>query len=130
MLAAALPVLMACGAGSSGGSYTSPYTNALSRAELEEADTRNAYEAIERLRPRWLVVRSMRSFSIETEVVVFQDETYLGNQEVLRSIGTEGIFEIEYLDGATAQARLSGIGDKHVQGAIILHMSPPPQRDR
>jgi hypothetical protein len=128
VLAVTLPVLMACGSSSSNETYTSPYTNALSRAELEGANTRNAYEAVERLRPRWLVVRSgMRSFHIETEVAVFQDEMYLGDQDVLRTIGTDGIFSIEYLDGSTAKARLTGIGDKHIQGAIIIHMQPTPE---
>ena len=37
----------------------------------------------------------------------------------------EGVYEIRYLDGATAKATLPGLGDRHVQGAIVVHMSPP-----
>jgi len=87
---------------------------------------RNAYEAVERLRPRWLTVRSgPRSFNVETEVVVFQGMMLLGNQDVLERIGIDGIYEIRYLDGATASASLPGLGGRHVDGAIIIYMSPP-----
>jgi hypothetical protein len=86
-----------------------------------------AYEVVEQLRPRWLVVRSgMRSFSMETEVVVFQDQLFLGNQSALRGIGIDGIYEIRYIDGPTAKATLAGLGDRHVQGAIVIHMMTPP----
>jgi hypothetical protein len=87
---------------------------------------RNLYDVVERLRPRWLVVRSgMRSFSMETQVVVFQGQLFLGTQDALRNLGTEGVYGMQYLDGATAKATLPGIGDRHVQGAIVVHMSPP-----
>jgi hypothetical protein len=100
----------------------------ITRAELWESGVTNAYDGVLRLRPRWLQVRSMRSFSRETEVVVFQDQLFLGNQDALRRLGVDGIYAIRYLDGATAKATLPGLGDKHVQGAIVIHMSPlsPP----
>jgi hypothetical protein len=80
---------------------------------------------VQRLRPRWLVVRSMRSFSVETVVAVFQDNLYLGNPDELRRIGVDGIYSIEYIDGATAQATLPGLRDLHIEGAIVVHMAPP-----
>ncbi len=98
----------------------------ITRAELDQVDVRNAYEAVQRLRPRWLVVRSgPRSFQMETEVVVFQDQMFLGNQEMLERIGTEGIYSIRYLDGPTAKASLPELGNRHVQGAIVISMRPP-----
>lgn len=100
----------------------------ITRAELEDVGARTAYEAIQRLRPRWLVVRSMRSFSIETVVVAFQDRLLLGTaDDALQRVGIDGIYEIEYVDGVTAQATLPGIRDIHVEGAIVLHMSPPSE---
>jgi hypothetical protein len=126
-LAAALPIFLACAAGPRPDEAVRPRSDVLTRAELRETGATNAYEAVQRLRPRWLVVRSgMRSFSLETEVVVFQDQVFLGNQEALQRIGVEGIYELRYLDGVTAKATLSGIGSRHVQGAIIVHMSAPP----
>lgn len=126
VLAAAVLGVAACGPASPSGQAPRPRTDVLTREELQQVGVRTAYEAVQRLRPRWLIVRSgMRSFSMETEVVVFQDQLFLGNQEALRRIGIDGIYEIRYLDGATAKATLPGIGDRHVQGAIVLHMSPP-----
>ena len=92
--------LVGCASGSSQeGQAPNPGSNVLTRAQLEEAGVRNAYEAVERLRPRWLTV--------------------------LERIGIDGIYEIRYLDGATASASLPGLGGRHVDGAIIIYMSPP-----
>lgn len=124
--AVALPLLVACASGSSQrDEQPRPRTDVLTREDLQRAEVRNAYEAVQRLRPRWLLVRSgMRSFSLETEVVVFQDQMFLGNQDALERIGIDGIYEIRYLDGATAKARLPGLGSRHVQGAIVVYMGP------
>lgn len=129
-LALALPVLVvACSSSASPAPPPRPTSSTIiTRAELDDLGARDVYSAIQRLRPRWLVVRSMRSFSIETVVVAFQDRLLLGNAEALQRVGTEGIYEIEYIDGATAQATLPGIRDIHVEAAIVLHMSPPTDR--
>ncbi len=129
LVLAALPALLACASGSG---FEAPRTssNVITRAELAEIDVRNAYEAVHRLRPRWLLVRGgPRSFSSETDVVVFQDETFLGTLDALERLGTEGIYTIRYLDGPTAQATLSGIRNRHIQGAIVVSLRPPERRD-
>ena len=129
LVAAALPALVACASSSSGREAPSPFSPVLTRAELQEVDARNVHEAIERLRPRWLMVRGgPRSFSMETDIVVYQEKSYLGTvaEGVLQRMGTEGIYEIRHLDGTTAKATLLGIGDRHVEGAIIIYMSRPP----
>lgn len=120
----------ACGSQSTaGGRQPSPsYSDVITREELQALGSRTAYEAIQHLRPRWLQVSGgPRSFSIETEVVVFQDNAMLGNQDALKLVGIEGIYSIRYLDGVTAKASLPGLGDRHLQGAIVLSMHP--QRD-
>ena len=125
VLAAALPVMVACVSGSGLEGPRPSSSSVITRAELTAVEVRNAYEAIYRLRPLWLKVRSgARSFERTTEVVVFQDDMYLGNLDALERIGTEGIYTIRYVDGPTAQATLSGIGDIHIQGAIVISMSP------
>lgn len=126
LLAATLPMLAACASTSSGGEGPSPFSNVITRAELQDLGARNAYEAIDRLRPRWLTVRAGRSFNVETGVVVYQERSYLGGVDVLQRMGTDGIYEIRYLDGPTAKATLLGISDRHVEGAIVIYMSPPP----
>jgi hypothetical protein len=126
-LAAAIPMFLACASAPRPDAGLPQRLDILSGPELRETGATDAYEAVQRLRPRWLVVRSgMRSFSMETEVVVFQDQLFLGNQDALKRMGIEGIYEIRYLDGSTAKATLPGLGDRHVQGAIVVHMSPPP----
>ena len=128
VLAVALPVMVACASSSGFETPRSSYS-IITRAELAEINVRNAYEAIERLRPRWLVVRGGRSFSTTTQVAVFQDDMFLGNLDALERMGTEGIYTIRYVDGPTAQATLSGISDVHIQGAIVVSMRPPERRD-
>jgi hypothetical protein len=129
LLAAALPLLMACGARSSGDSAPSPHSDVLTRAELQDVDVPDLYEAIRRLRPRWLLVRGgMRSFTLESEIVVFQEQTYMGGLDILRTLGREGVFEIRYVDGPVAQATLPSIGDRHIEAAIVIYMGPPPNR--
>ncbi len=83
---------------------------------------RNLYDAIQQLRPRWLQVRGGdRSFGMATEVVVYQDQTYLGDVDTLRQLGTDMAYELRWIDGPTASATLTGIGSRHVAGAIILY---------
>jgi hypothetical protein len=119
--------LLGCGARTNTEGQPRPsYSDVITREELQALNVRSAYEAIQQLRPRWLqVMGGPRSFSIETEVVVFQDQAQLGNQDALKLVGTEGIYSIRYLDGVTAKASLPGLGDRHLQGAIIISMRPP-----
>ena len=126
VFAAALPACFACAHGAGrGGSARGIDLNIITREQIRELDVRTAYDVVERLRPRWLTVRGgPRSFQTETEVVVFQDEAYLGNQDVLLRMGTEGIYSIRYLDGTTASATLPGMSSRHVAGAIIISMRP------
>ena len=117
---------LACAARSNSEGQPRPSnSDIITREELQALNVRTAYEAIQQLRPRWLQVSGgPRSFSIETEVVVFQDQAQLGDQNTLKLVGTEGIYSIHYLDGVTAKASLPGLGDRHLQGAIIISMRP------
>jgi hypothetical protein len=95
----------------------------LSRDEIMNVGVNNLYDVVHRLRPRWLQVRGQRSFgqaALNTEVVVFQNQTMLGGVEVLREISPEMAMRIRYLDGTTATASLPGLGSRHVEGAIII----------
>lgn len=99
--------------------------------ELSEVRADNLYQAVERLRPRWLSVRSSRSFETETAIVVYQRQTRLGGTEVLRTMSTSSVRWLEYMDGPSASASLPGISrGTHIEGAIILHTSGDGARDR
>ena len=87
----------------------------------------NLYDVVERLRPRWLKVRSQdRSFGLTTSIVVFQNQTLLGTVETLRQLQPGLAYQLKYLDGTTAKNTLPGLAfEGHVAGAIILSTSPP-----
>jgi hypothetical protein len=124
-LAAVLPLFFAC---VQGPVRNAPGTdpNLLTSEQLREVDARNLYDVIERLRPRWLTVRGgPRSFGLETEIVVFQNEMYLGDVSTLRNLGADGVYTIRWLDGPTASATLPGMSSRHVSGAIVISMQPP-----
>jgi hypothetical protein len=131
VLALVLPAL-ACASNSPPGEEgpRPSFNNVITREELRQLDARTAFEAIRQLRPRWLqVTGGPRSFNMDTQIVVFQDEALLGNTDVLERMGTEGIYSIRYVDGATAKASLPGLGDSHIEAAIIVSMRPPNKPD-
>jgi len=126
VLAAALPGCFACAHGSASEDGPQTDRNLITREQIAEVDVRNAYDVVDRLQPRWLTVRGgPRSFGMETEIVVFQDNMYLGGPDVLRTMGAEGIYTIRYLDGSTASNTLPGIQGRHIAGAIIVSYRPP-----
>lgn len=98
----------------------------LTREQILEVEASNLYTVIQRLRPRWLNVRSVRSMGgMETQIVVMQNDMYLGNADHLRQMSPELAYEIQYMDGARAAATLPGItSGQHVEAAIIIRTRP------
>lgn len=106
----------ATGGGGEGGDR-----DVLTQEELATISVSNAYEAVERLRPRWLQIRTTRSLAGgPTEIVVYMNRGYLGGPEVLRQFTTNTIERMRYLDAAQATATLLGLGSRRVEGAIII----------
>jgi len=97
--------------------------NTLTQEEIATVRVANAYEAVERLRPRWLQIRAPKSLQDPTEVVVFLNNSYLGGPDVLRQFASTSITRLRYLDGSTASATLNGLGGRSVEGAIIVEVS-------
>ncbi len=97
----------------------------LTRQEIMSANVTNLYDVVSRLRPQWLEVaqRGDRSFGLQTNVVVFQNQTYLGGVDVLRQMSPELAYGIDWLDGSTASNTLPGLGSQHVAGAIVVKTS-------
>lgn len=124
--AALLPLLVyGCASQAQPSDGTGPsQASVLTREEMQGVNVRNLYDAIQELRPRWLYVRAVRSFNRDTEIVVFQDRLFLGTPDQLRQLGLDGVYWLEYIDGPTAQATLPGLRDRHVEGAIVIHMTP------
>lgn len=117
--------LSACATTRSGGTTTTR-SDRLTLEEIQGAQgAQNLYEVVQRLRPRWLNVRAAeRSFTMQAEIAVYQGQTYVGNVESLRQMGTSMAREMRYLDGPTATATLPGLGTgRHVAGAIVLTLN-------
>ena len=117
-------VVTACATSGERTRYRSDF---LTREEILSVDVGNLYEVVQRLRPRWLTAERRagdRSFGLETGVVVFQNQTFLGDINVLRQYGPSVAYSLRWMDGATASASLPGLGASHVAGAIIIGTSP------
>lgn len=127
LLAGLIPLLSGCaGSGSrAGGGYDS---TSISAEELASVEAGNLYDAIQRLRPRWLTVRSTRSLGMETVVGVFQGQSYLGQPDVLRQYPVTAVARLRYVDSATATATLPRVPNTHFDGAILLETRREPGR--
>jgi len=113
---------VAC-ASTRGGEDTQTRTNVLTRDEIMGVQgARDLYDVVQRLRPRWLTTRAgERSYGMATGIVVYQDQSRLGNVDQLRQLQPSAAFELRYLDGTTASATLPGLGaGQHVAGAIVV----------
>jgi hypothetical protein len=119
-LAAAL-VLTGCA--SSGTEQGSRNTSILTREEMVEMRVSNVYDAVERLRPRWLQIRTQMSLTSPTEIVVFMDRNYLGGPEMLRQFSPNDIARVRYMDGTTASATLPGMANRSVEAALIIEVT-------
>ena len=125
LVGTALLFLLAGCASTSEQRSTNRRSDVISSEELQEVKVNNLYEAIQRLRPRWLQARSQQSFNTPSQIVVFQNQTNLGGFEALRSLGTDAAHSIQFMDGPTAMASLPGLGSMQVMGAIVIHTSAP-----
>ncbi|HSJ25701.1 MAG TPA: hypothetical protein VK929_13585 [Longimicrobiales bacterium] len=109
--------LSACLSGGRPPAIGSP--NELTYEDLVRSETRNAYEAVEKLRPRWLRPGPDRSLRLETVILVYMDGVVLGGIEALRTVPLEAIRRIHVLDAVEAGA-LPGLGSRHVERVIML----------
>ena len=97
----------------------------LTREQILSAGATNLYDVVNRLRPRWLMVRGTRSFSMETEIVVFQNDMQLGGPDALKQMLPEIAYEIRHMEGARAATTLPGLmSGRHIEGAIIVSTRP------
>lgn len=107
--------------------------NRITAEELQAASATTVYDFVRAKRAHWLstrgqatlATRSMTDFTTgeatvvaaPPEIAVYVDGTKQGNQNMLRSIGTDEIDSMEYLDSMSATQRF---GTGHVHGAILI----------
>jgi hypothetical protein len=83
---------------------------------LQEVPVNNGYEAVQRLRPRWLIERGPTTLNVGgNPVVVYVDNQRMGGVDELRNLAIPVIEQIRYLDASAATTRY---GTGHANGAI------------
>jgi hypothetical protein len=108
----------------------------ITKAEIDAGGYRDAYDVVQRLRPTWFTkakssgAQSMggiqvsggsgvQSGSTGGGLLVYLGSTRMGGPEALRDIPATSISALQYMDAATATARLPGIGSTVISGAIV-----------
>jgi hypothetical protein len=114
-LTAILAAVTACASATSGNSGADR-GDALSREQIGATRAPNAYDAVARLRPRWLMARSASTLQADgNPVLVYVDGHRMGQVQELRSLPIENISEIRYVDARDATTRY---GTGHANGVI------------
>lgn len=114
ILAAVFLFLAGC---ASAGSTGARSTSTLTAEELVDSGAPTLYEAVERLRPRWLGRGGAGS---GPQVVVYRDRTRMGGPSALKDYRVNSVVELRYLDSTQASLQLSDLGSQRVRGAIIM----------
>lgn len=98
----------------------------ITREQILESRATNLFEVVQRLRPQWLRVTTTKSFNLETEIVVYQNDMQLGGPDALRQLQPELAFEIQWVDGVKASSQFPGLmSGRHVEGVIVVRTRPP-----
>ncbi|MFN8570562.1 MAG: hypothetical protein U0132_00820 [Gemmatimonadaceae bacterium] len=124
----ALLVLMVYGSAACGGGRTASSTGALmsreadviTASEIERTQgLLNAWDAVERLRPRFFRNAGPKSFygGLDNRPIVRIDETVAGVAEALRTVDIQYVLEIRYYSAADATARFGG-----TYGRAVIHV--------
>lgn len=115
LTAALVLILTACA--STGGTRSGGTPDLITSEELRSAEgITNLYQAVQRLRPRFLQGRiGSRSARVTTGVVVYFDGVRLGGVRELGRIGIDGIAEVRYLGARDATTKY---GTNHGSGVI------------
>lgn len=130
-------LLAACATGGASGSASGAKTNAdlITTAEIDAGTFRDAYDIVQRLRPNWFTkaratsggglsgTQVSGSSAVQSGggsgLIVYLDNAKMGGTETLRDMSASSIGTLQYMDAATATAKLPGIGSAIVSGAIV-----------
>lgn len=116
-------VVLACARSSKPNDVMRPSSDAsvISRAEMEQARYASLYEVVQALRGRWLQTRGPNTLlGRPGEVQVFVDEMRMGGVDALRSLKTDNVVSITFVDPVAAGQRWGG---KYAQGTIVVTTS-------
>ena len=92
--------------------------NLITRAEMERGKYASLYEVVQALRGRWLRTRgptTLLGSPIEIQVMV--DDMHLGGVGTLRTLTSDNVVAIAFVDPVTAAQRWGG---RFAQGTIVV----------
>ena len=131
--AAPLVLALASAAASADAQNRTPQDrNLLTLEDIRAAPPSSVHQLIRAKRPRWLTIRghsTLRTvpgrdimgrptvFMEPAQIIVYMDGVRFGSQDALKSINTDDVASIEYLD---AQSATQAYGSNHQYGAIIV----------
>jgi hypothetical protein len=93
-------------------------SNVLTAEELAKVDYTDLYQAVQRLRPSWLVARGGQSMKSSTgSVAVYIGDSKFGDVSSLKQITMTDVKEARYMSPSEAQQRF-GAGVRN--GAIVV----------
>jgi len=101
--------------------------NVITRVEMEKAQYASLYEVVQALRGRWLLTRGPNTIMGRTgEVQVLLDDMRMGGVDALRSLKTDNVVSITFVDPVAAGQRWGG---KYAHGTIVVatHADTLPQ---
>jgi hypothetical protein len=95
----------------------------LTGAQLASTHAASAYDAVLRLRPRFLRVRGPTSLLIPgtNGPALWVDETYIGDVGELRDIPTRDVVSVRYLPAWDAASRY---GSRYSHGILVVDTRP------
>ncbi len=114
--AAAVLTISACASSESSSSATRD-RDVITQEELESVGRGFMYEAIQRLRPRWLDSFRSAVGGAQEGPRIYLDGQYWGDVEQLRTFDITGVVEARYLNSNDATTRF---GPGHLAGAILI----------
>lgn len=126
---AALAPIAACASGS-GGNFTSSRSVVLTADEIatHNIEGSSAYDAVARLRPKWLRARGVKSLHVESDsseyAYIFVDGRPLGKFGTLHDIPLYQVSEVRFYDVAEA----AQFGPRGEQAGVIEVRLKKPER--
>lgn len=123
LLGSCLVLLSACASGKTPdttGALMSRNADVITASEIAStAGLLNAWDAVQRLRPRFLRNSGPTSLSggLDNRAIVRIDETVAGAPETLRTIDIDYVLEIRYYTATDATARFGG-----TYGRAVIHV--------
>jgi len=111
-------VVSACAHGTTRKNGERPSANLITRAEMEQARYASLYDVVQALRGRWLQSRGPNTLlGRPVEVQVMVDDMRMGGVESLRSLKTDNVVSVQFVDPVAAGQRWGG---KYAQGTIVV----------